>query len=65
MFSDDVTWDGLVVEDAIGGALDSTGAVQFRARFQRGSTPLELHERSVFERVDGRWLYVSGTDPDL
>ncbi len=64
-FSDDVVWDGLDVVEARGGALDTTGTVEFRARFRRGLAPLELHERSAFERIDGRWLYVQGTDPDL
>jgi len=63
LFTDDVSWNELLVEEATGGALDGRGTVVFRARFHRGATPLELYERSVFERTDGRWLYLEGTDP--
>jgi SEC-C motif-containing protein len=64
-FSTDLEWHGLeVVASDRGGALDSHGAVEFRARFERGGQRLELHEYSTFERVDGHWLYVDGIDPD-
>lgn len=58
----DVVWDGLeIVTTAQGGAFDNVGIVEFRARFRRGGEPLELHERSSFERVDSRWVYVDGS----
>ena len=64
-FSTDLTWHGLeVVSTSRGGALDSEGAVEFRARFERGGQRLELHEYSTFTRVEGRWRYVDGHDPD-
>jgi len=64
-FSTDVAWLGLeVVRTERGGALDSTGAVEFRARFERSGAKLELHEFSTFERVDGHWMYRDGLDPD-
>ena len=64
-FSTDLEWHGLeVVASDRGGALDSHGAVEFRARFERGGQRLVLHEYSTFERVDGHWLYVDGIDPD-
>ena len=64
-FSDEVDWHGLTVEGTVGGAgLDSTGAVEFRARFRRGDAHLELHELSRFVRESGRWFYLDGVDPD-
>lgn len=64
-FTGDVVWEGLTVEDAHGGgALDVSGTVSFTARFRRNGTPLALQERSTFERIDGRWFYVEGSDPD-
>ena len=60
-FDPDLVWLGLeVVDTEAGSGLDSEGVVEFRARFQRGGEFLELHERSSFVRVDGRWVYVSG-----
>lgn len=54
-------WLGLEVVDSVaGGPLDSTGIVEFRARFARGGEHLELHERSTFERLGGKWVYVAG-----
>ncbi len=65
VFSTDISWHELiVVESSGGGALDSAGTVEFRARFERGGERLELHELSRFERVGGRWQYIDGADPD-
>ncbi len=59
-----ITWLGLEILDTeAGSAFDQTGEVEFKARFRRGSEHLELHERSTFVRVDGRWVYVDGTAP--
>lgn len=58
-------WLGLtVVATDRGSGLDATGEVEFRARFRRGDEYLELHERSTFARVDGKWVYVDGFAPD-
>lgn len=60
-FDDGITWLGLeVVATEAGGALDLQGIVEFKARFERGGEHLELHERSSFVRLAGRWVYVSG-----
>ncbi len=58
-----VRWSGLEVIDVVGGAADdSSGLVEFRARWAAGegatSQKGELHERSRFERRAGRWMYV-------
>jgi SEC-C motif-containing protein len=64
-FSDSVEWHGLIIESTTGGGvLESTGTVEFRARFRRDDAHLELHELSTFTRENGRWLYVDGLDPD-
>lgn len=60
-FDPNIEWLGLEILDTVaGGALDTAGIVEFRARFTRSGEPLELHERSSFERIDGRWVYVNG-----
>lgn len=48
-------WTGLrIVDTAAGGLLDSEGEVEFVASHVDG----ELHQRSRFVRVDGRWVFV-------
>lgn len=37
--------------------------VEFVARYKLGGRAHRLHERSRFERCDGRWYYVSGEFP--
>jgi SEC-C motif-containing protein len=41
-----------------GGAADTRGTVTFRATFDEGGKRHVMNERSRFEKVDGRWLYV-------
>lgn len=56
-------WLGLEILDTKdGGAEDSTGIVEFVARFQAQGQTRALHERSRFRRdeSDGRWVYVDG-----
>lgn len=61
-FDPSIEWLGLeIIDTEAGGALDNTGIVEFRARFSRGDEHLELHERSSFERVNGRWVYIDGS----
>jgi len=60
---DRVRWEGLEVLDVVaGGADDTEGVVEFRARWvSRDDGPVrrgELHERSLFTRRAGRWVYV-------
>lgn len=69
----DIRWFRLDILDRVGGGvLDSTGVVEFEARYRAQATATEddrprprptpsagvQHERSRFERVDGRWTYV-------
>lgn len=56
----DRRWEGLVILATTGGGLlDADGTVTFVARHDSG----EHHERSAFERHEGRWTYV-GPVPD-
>ena len=61
---DGVVWLKLQIVDTVaGGPDDETGVVEFRASYRgAGGTAGVLHERSRFERVDGRWRYLDG-DP--
>ena len=57
----DLTWTGLeIVGSTDGGPQDTTGTVEFRARYRTPSGTAELHEVSRFERRAGRWVYVDG-----
>ena len=55
-------WLGLEILDTeAGGEKDSTGIVEFVARFQARDKAQALHERSRFRRdTDGSWVYVDG-----
>ena len=56
------TWLGLEVLDVVhGGPTDSTGVVEFVARYRADGGEQRLHERSRFERRAGRWVYLDGT----
>lgn len=51
-------WQGLEVLDK--SQKGDEGMVEFKAYFtEHGATDMKtLHERSVFKRINGRWLYV-------
>ena len=63
---DTVRWIGLkILATEAGGPKDQRGLVEFVARYKVGGRAHRLHERSRFQRLDGRWLYVDGDlDPD-
>ena len=58
----DVIWLGLKVNGTTGGgAADTTGTVDFTARFRDGDGEIRIHrENSTFRREDGLWVYVDG-----
>lgn len=57
-------WLGLkVLASVAGNHDDSSGTVEFVARYKLGGKAGRLHEISRFSRQDGRWFYVDGTDP--
>jgi SEC-C motif domain protein len=49
----------LEVVDAVGGLLDPTGTVRFRAHHVRGGAAGVLEEHSRFRREGGRWAYLA------
>ena len=58
-----IRWLNLIVRSTHRGrAGDAVGEVVFVAAFRNGllAATCQLHERSRFERRDGRWLYVGG-----
>lgn len=56
-----ITWKTLeILETEKGGAGDTEGFVEFKATCEGGGETGTIHERSTFERVDGRWFYVDG-----
>jgi len=56
-------WLGLkVLDHAV--LADERAEVEFVARYRvGGASAVRLHERSRFQRVDGRWYYVDGNFP--
>jgi len=40
----------------------NTATVEFIARYKIGGKAERIHEVSQFERIDGRWYYLTGTD---
>lgn len=63
---DTTKWSGLEIVDRVaGGVLDQTGIVEFIASFVEHGQTGQLHERSNFERRDGKWVYVDGTFPNV
>ncbi len=57
-------WTGLEVIEVIdGGPNDTTGIVEFSAKFKIGGKDLSHRERSNFRKVDGKWVYIEGHTP--
>ena len=56
-----VVWMGLsIISTESGEANDETGYVEFKATFLEKGKPDQIHERSLFQRENGKWVYVSG-----
>ena len=54
-------WTDLtIVRTEQGGVNDTTGLVEFIARYQEGLQIKQLHETSRFVREGGRWFYIDG-----
>lgn len=52
--------DLIIVRTEQGGVNDTTGLVEFIARYQEGLQIKQLHETSRFVREGGRWFYIEG-----
>jgi SEC-C motif domain protein len=56
-----VTWLGLVIiSTEAGKENENQGKVEFRAIYLENGKLQEIHEKSLFEREDGKWVYTSG-----
>lgn len=56
-----VQWMGLVMMGTSAGeARDANGTVEFRALYFEGGVVQQIHEKSLFKRENGRWVYHSG-----
>ena len=56
-----VQWIGLkIVRTEAGTPNDATGIVEVVARCKRNGRAHRMREVSLFERIEGRWLYVEG-----
>jgi len=56
-----VVWMGLsILRTEAGEANDETGYVEFKATFLENGQPGQIHEKSLFLRENGKWVYVSG-----
>ena len=56
-----VVWIGLaILNTEAGEANDETGYVEFKALYLENGKPEQIHEKSLFQRENGKWVYVSG-----
>jgi SEC-C motif-containing protein len=56
-----VTWMGLSILDTqAGDASDEIGTVEFKATYLENGKLQQIHEKSLFHRENGKWVYVSG-----
>jgi len=58
---DGLRWLGLkILQRTAGGANDSSGTVEFVARYKVGGKAGRMHEISHFVREEGEWYYLDG-----
>ena len=56
-----VVWMGLsILQAQTGEANDEIGYVEFKALYLENGQPQQIHEKSLFQRENGKWVYVSG-----
>ncbi len=56
-----VTWMGLTILDTNAGeASDEFGTVEFKALYLEDGKLQQIHEKSLFQHENQRWVYVSG-----
>lgn len=57
----EVVWMGLtILNTQAGDANDEIGYVEFKALYLENGKPEQIHEKSLFHRENGKWVYVSG-----
>ncbi len=58
-----VVWMGLTILNTEAGETnDETGYVEFKALYLENGKPEQIHEKSLFHRENGKWVYVSGAN---
>lgn len=63
VLDESVGWQGLqIIRTEAGGPFDTTGIVEFEARYRISGRSETQHEVSRFQRTDGRWYYLDSTD---
>jgi SEC-C motif domain protein len=56
-----VVWMGLTILNIENGeSKDETGYVEFKALYLESGKPEQIHEKSLFQHENGKWVYVSG-----
>ena len=56
-----VSWMGLTILRTQDGEInDKSGYVEFKALYLEDGKLQQIHEKSLFERENGKWMYVSG-----
>ena len=56
-----VVWIRLtILNTEAGEANNETGNVEFKAFYLENGKPDQIHEKSLFRRENGKWMYVSG-----
>ena len=56
-----VVWMGLtIINTQAGEATNEIGYVEFKALYLENGKPEQIHEKSLFQRENGKWVYVSG-----
>ena len=58
-----IKWIGLAINLAKQDAIDHA-TVEFVARYKLAGKAYRLHELSEFKKLDQRWYYLSGSEPD-
>ena len=60
-WSQDSSWHGLeIVEKSEGETKNSSGIVEFIAKYSTNEQRYNHHERASFEKVEGDWFFVDG-----
>ncbi len=60
-WAESVRWLQLIIVDIQdGNATDNEGYVEFKALYFENGQINQIHERSLFRKENGKWVYVSG-----
>ena len=62
-WADESTWLELKVLDVQAGEESNEEEVEFIASFEQQGVTKQHHERSLFQRLEGRWYYLDGSFP--